>query len=114
MAEPLLNRVRAEIRARLRELEPSVREYERVEAALGVLQDLGASRLADGGELGANATPPTPAARRPTGQRRARPDPAPRGANRASVLRVLGERPGVSVNELSGAAGVGKPVLYTL
>jgi DNA-binding IclR family transcriptional regulator len=30
------------------------------------------------------------------------------------VLRVLGERPGVSVAELSSAAGVAKPVLYNL
>jgi hypothetical protein len=34
---------------------------------------------------------------------------APRGANRAAVLRVLVERPGVSASELSGAAGVARP-----
>jgi DNA-binding IclR family transcriptional regulator len=30
------------------------------------------------------------------------------------VLRVLGDRPGVSVAELSSASGVAKPVLYAL
>jgi DNA-binding IclR family transcriptional regulator len=30
------------------------------------------------------------------------------------VLRVLGDRPGVSIAELSSASGVAKPVLYAL
>lgn len=39
---------------------------------------------------------------------------APRGANRAAVLRVLGERPGVSAAELAAATGIKKPVVYAL
>jgi hypothetical protein len=34
--------------------------------------------------------------------------------NREAVLRVLGERPGVSVNELSVVAGIGKAVLHSV
>ena len=37
MAEPLLQRIHAEIRARLREAEPAVREYTRLETALAAL-----------------------------------------------------------------------------
>src|SRR4051794_37746638 len=113
MAEPLLNRVQDEIRQRLRDLEPAVREYERVEAALAALRGVGASAR-DGREPAADTRAPTPSTRRSSGRRRARTERAPRGANRAAVLRVLGERPGVSVNELSADAGVGKPVLYNL
>jgi DNA invertase Pin-like site-specific DNA recombinase len=39
---------------------------------------------------------------------------APRGANRAAVLRVIGERPGVSARELATASGVGGGTLYAL
>ena len=48
---------------------------------------------------------------RAAGGRKAR---APRGANRAAVLAVVGERPGVAAAELSTASGVTKPVLYSL
>jgi hypothetical protein len=110
MAEPLLNRILAEIRARLRECEAAVREFERLEAALVVL----------GGDQAVPARASSPSdprsasrgrggsGRRSSGRR------APRGANRAAVLKVLADRPGVSATELSSASGVAKPVLYNL
>jgi MarR family len=57
--------------------------------------------------------PPLPPGTQPSTPRRSSVR-APRGANRAAVLRVLGDRPGVSVAELSAASGVAKPVLYNL
>jgi hypothetical protein len=39
---------------------------------------------------------------------------AARGANREAVLRVIGERPGVSARELAAASGVTGGTLYTL
>jgi IclR helix-turn-helix domain len=39
---------------------------------------------------------------------------APRGANRAAVLRVTGERPGVTAPELAAASGVTGGTLYSL
>ena len=39
---------------------------------------------------------------------------APRGANRAAVLRVIGERPGVTARELAAASQVTGGTLYTL
>lgn len=113
MAELLLDRVRTEIRARLAESEAAVREYERLQAALTALG--GALPIAAMTALD-DARPPAsaPARRRQNRGARAGAARAPRGANRAAVLRVAGERPGVSVAELSSAAGVGKSVLYNL
>ncbi len=61
------------------------------------------------------ASKPSAPRRRGSGSaRRSNGGRAPRGANRAAVLRVLADRPGVSVAELSSAAAVAKPVLYNL
>ena len=94
MAELLLDRIHKQIRERARELEPLAREYERLEAALTAL----------GGPLGSRSTKPTRAPTRAAVAKRRPQTPAragrttakraPRGANRAAVLGVLGERPG--------------------
>jgi hypothetical protein len=116
MAKSVLDRVRAEIRDRLNESRAAVEEYERLQAAEAALRGV-APESGDTGSNGARATrKDKPRARRAvkaaTGSSAgAR---APRGANRAAVLRVLEERPGVSVAELSSAAGVARPVLYNL
>jgi hypothetical protein len=95
-------------------LESAVREAERLEAAIAALDGLAV------GDSAARASAPAPAAparrRRPSTARRGGGPAkrAPRGANRAAVLGVLGERPGVGASELSSAAGVARPVLYAL
>jgi uncharacterized membrane protein len=109
MAESLLDRVRGDIRARLKELEPSVKEYERLEPALAALRGVGDTSSANSPRVGAAKA---------TGKRRPRKAPsakrAPRGANRAAVLAIVAARPGVSVAELVTASGVSRPVLYNL
>jgi IclR helix-turn-helix domain len=96
MAE-ILDRIHAEIRERLAASRAAAEEYERLQAALAAL----------------GATP-EPAAK-PRRARRASAQPrAPRGANRAAVLRALEERPGASASELAAASGVGRTVLYGL
>jgi hypothetical protein len=108
----LLDRIHAEIRDRLRDSEAAVREYERLEAALAAL---GGVEPADGSGTARAASRPSASRRRGSGSaRRSSAARAPRGSNRAAVLRVLADRPGVSVAELSSAAGVAKPVLYNL
>jgi hypothetical protein len=92
MAE-ILDRIHAEIRERLAASRAAAQEYERLQAALAAL----------GGPAA-----PAPARRRPAQPR------APRGANRAAVLRALEERPGASASELAAAAGVNRTVLYGL
>jgi len=110
MAEQLLDRIHAQVRARVRELEPAVRESEQLEAALAALDGLAV--LGPVARASAPATAAPARRRQGTSPRRGRRPArrAPRGANRAAVLGVLGERPG----ELSSAAGVARPVLYAL
>jgi hypothetical protein len=128
----LLERVRAQTRERLQELRPAVDEYERLHAALAVLDGLTPRRrerspaapaispdrsgdARDGGSPA--ASPPGGSSRDGSsrgsrdGGRRAR---APRGANRAAVLEAVRERPGASAGELAAAAGISRPIVYTL
>src|SRR3954468_8879296 len=114
MAEPLLDRIHSQIRERVRELEPLAREYGRLDAALTALGGPVDSRSA---RPALTAKPAAMAKRRPkapAAARRTSPKRSPRGANRAAVLGVLGERPGVSASELAAATGVARPVLYAL
>src|SRR4051812_46017841 len=113
-----LREVQGEIRERLRALHPAVAEYERLEAGLAALDGVRApaSRVT-GATPPRAASAPAPessAASRRTSSRRRSATRAPRGANRAAVLRALGERPGVGVSELAAATGVKKPVLHGL
>ena len=108
MAKLLLDRIRAEIRARLRESEAAAREYERLEAALAALDALKRS----GSPRAAADSRPAATRRRAKRAAAGRKAPAPRGANQAAVLAVVGERPGVAVSELSTASGVSKSTLY--
>jgi sugar-specific transcriptional regulator TrmB len=114
MAEQLLDRIHAQVRARVRELEPAVRESEQLEAAVAALDGLAVPGAALRAPAPATAAPAQ--RRRASSARRGRGPAkrAPRGANRAAVLGALAELAGVSANELSGAAGVARPVLYTL
>jgi hypothetical protein len=113
MAQPLLDRIHTQLRARVRELEPAVSEYEQLRAADAALAGLAPGQPSDGS---AAATTPSasPPPRRPASRRRSTGTRASRGANRRAVLRALGERPGVSVAELASASGVGTTVLYGL
>jgi hypothetical protein len=116
MAESLLDQIHAQIRERIRALEPVAREYERVDAALTAL---GGSVDAD-----ARSARPTPVAKPAAAVKRHPKTPpsgnqaatkrAPRGANRAAVFSVLADRPGASASELATASGVGRTVLYGL
>jgi hypothetical protein len=112
MAEPLLDRIHSELRTRVRELEPAVAEYEQLQAADAALSGLALGRPSDGRSR-ATASPDTPTLR-PSRPRRTSAPRAPRGANRVAVLRVLEDRPGVSVAELASASGVARTVLYGL
>ena len=84
-----------EIERELAALEPLVREQERIQAALARLPSAGPAR---------------PAAK--AASSRARRTRAPRGANREAILRVVGERPGVSAAELSDVTKIARAVTY--
>lgn len=105
----LLDRVRAEIRERLDARREAVREYDRLQAALAALDSQPAGLSSRSGR------PPRPEG---SGRRQRRssgtPKRAPRGANREAVLRVVGDRPGITPSELAAASGVQKRSLYAL
>jgi DNA-binding transcriptional ArsR family regulator len=109
MSESVLERVHGEIRARMRELQPAAEEYVRLEAALGAIDGVGPQPVPKPARTASE--PRRARTPRADGQSAKR---APRGANRAAVLGVLAERPGVEIAELSAASGVSKPVLYNL
>ena len=104
----LLERIRDEIRDRMTVCEAAVAESRTLEAMLAALDGLW--RVPPTASTSV-AAPASTAAAKPRSRRASRRSDrssarAPRGANRAVVLRVLGERPGVSVSELSVASGV--------
>jgi hypothetical protein len=140
----LLDRIEKEIRERLAATRAAVLEHERLQAALQALTETGeeaaravkgrVSRRSTGGGAPRSASQPsvqrvaspaettaepvpTAAPRaRSAGQRKtpaARPR-APRGANREAVLKVVGERPGVTSAELAAASGVPRGTLASL
>ena len=115
MTELLLPRLKQEIEARLAELRPLIAEIEQLEAAKAAL-------LARDEAPTAPATRPKPARRaRPAGRaRRSRAAAeqgdggrAPRGANRDAILKVVEERPGVSVAEIASVTKIAKPTVAT-
>jgi hypothetical protein len=102
------------IRARLKELAPSVAEYERLQAAYAALD--GAS--GESGE-GRNAGARTAAGKRGgSGRRRAGTarrragGRAERGQNKAAVFGVIEQRPEVTVAEVASVTGIAKPLIY--
>jgi IclR helix-turn-helix domain len=79
-------------------VEPLVRERERLEAALSMAPFATSVRPA------AKAAP----ARKP----RATTTRAPRGANREAILKLVGERPGVSAAEIADVTKITRAVTY--
>jgi hypothetical protein len=111
MADLLEETVRG-IRARLEELAPVVAEYERLQAAYDALDGAG-GRLDERPAAGdaASGRRRGGARRGGTASRRAAPR-AKRGQNKAAVLGVIAERPGVTVSEIAQVTGIAKPLVY--
>lgn len=105
----LLDRITAEIQDRLDASRSAVAEYERLEAARRALDGTDASVSGRRRRLENFAPRQQRAARRAPARKRAR-----RGANREAVLRVVGERPGLTTAELAAASGVDRNTLYAL
>jgi len=97
----LLDSIRGQLRARLDELRPLVREYQRLQDAERALGDgpaisprrAGGSNRGRGGGAGA-------------GSRRRSSLAADREANRQQILELVRERPGITRAELKDAAGL--------
>jgi hypothetical protein len=100
------------IRGRLKDLAPTVAEYERLEAAYAALgaasTDSGDGRPA--GAVGLGRTGIRQGARRAASPRTG--PRAKRGQNKAAVFGVIAERPGVTVTEIAQVTGIAKPLIY--
>jgi len=102
----LLDSIRAELRARLDELRPVVREYGRLQEAETALGDGPPThgRRAGPSKRGGSQARRGGAGR--AGGRRSSSSSAGRAANRERVLALVRERPGVTRAELRDAAGL--------
>jgi DNA-binding transcriptional ArsR family regulator len=101
MAEDLLDRIRRELRERLERSRAAYEESRRLEAALAAL-GTGARPSGPRRRSAASSEPRSPR------RRRARP-----GANRAAILAVVRERPGVSAGEIAQATGLARSTVST-
>ena len=97
--------LRRDLEGRLKEVErqldayqPLLREREQLQEALAKPPFSGAAKPAA-----------RPATKAPAGKSRTR---APRGANREAILRVVGERPGVSATEIADVTKISRAVTY--
>jgi hypothetical protein len=130
VATDRVQEIQREIQSRLRELEPSVAEYERLTAASAALRELppatddGAaakpSRRGPGRPPGKRGSIPTPSPAatpesRPKRRRRRRGKRAPRGANREAILQMLQTSSSeASVSDIVNATGVNRVTAYNI
>jgi hypothetical protein len=95
----LLDSIRAELRTRLEELRPLVREYERLQEAEAALADGSPVSGKRGGSQARRGAQRAPSRRRSSSS-------AEREDNREKVLTLVRERPGITKAELKAAAGL--------
>lgn len=105
----LVAQIQRDIEKRLKELRPLIDEKEQLEAVLAALN----------GEHAGNGTASAPRsrarsvapARAPYAAGKSR--RAPRGANREAILKIVGERPGISAAEVAEITNIAKPTVHT-
>jgi hypothetical protein len=108
----LVGQIQRDIERRLKELQPLLEEKEQLEAVLAAL-------TRDPGVNGSATAPARPRARASSrsssrapyaGGKRRR---APRGANREAILKIVGERPGITAAEVAELTRIAKPTVHT-
>lgn len=92
----ILSDVERQVRERLKELEPLVKEAEQLRRVLASFEDARSGVTRRGPRTG----------------RRGRPAGSATGSRAAEALRLVGERPGITVSELADAMGIGTTYLY--
>jgi hypothetical protein len=100
----LLDSIRRQLRTRLDELRPLIREYQRLQDAERALGD-GPPRSAKRAARPKQAEPPRTGSAR-TASRRRPSAPAAREANRQKILDLVRQRPGITRAELKDAASL--------
>lgn len=104
----LVGQIQRDIEKRLQELRPLLEEKERLEAVLAALTNGHGTPVA--APARSRAASPA-AARAPYAAGKGR--RAPRGANREAILKVVGERPGISAAEVAAVTRIAKPTVHT-
>ncbi|ADB49263.1 winged helix-turn-helix domain-containing protein [Conexibacter woesei] len=108
----LVGQIQRDIEKRLRELRPLIEEKEQLEAVLAALSG---DHTGNGSSSASAARPraraAASAARAPYAGGKSR--RAPRGANREAILKVVGERPGISASEVAEITNIAKPTVHT-
>ena len=105
----LVGQIQRDIEKRLQELRPLLEEKERLEAVLAALTNgHGAPAAAPARRRAASSGA---AARAPYAAGKGR--RAPRGANREAILKLVGERPGISAAEVAAVTRIAKPTVHT-
>lgn len=99
----LLDSIQRDLRKRLDELRPLVREYERLQAAAQALGDRSANTPPRAARSPREAASQT---RRPAKRKAAAGTRTSRAANREKVVALIGEWPGVTKTELKDATGL--------
>lgn len=105
----LVSQIQRDIEQRLKELRPLIEEKDQLEAVLAALN----------GEVVPRAAASAPRARaRASSSERApyaggKSRRAPRGANREAILKLVGERPGISAAEVAEITNIAKPTVHT-
>ena len=105
--------LRRDLEGRLKEVErqldayqPLLHEREQLQEALAKPPFSGTAAARPAAKAKATAKAKAPAAARKTRTR------APRGANREAILRVVGDRPGVSATEIADVTKISRAVTY--
>jgi hypothetical protein len=102
----LLDSIRAELRTRLQELRPLVREYERLQEAEAALADGSPPSAKRAGQPKRGGSQARRGGARRAGLRRHSSSSSEREVNRETVLALVRERPGITKAELMDAAGL--------
>ena len=101
-----LEEKKGEIKSRLTELKPLVDEYERLRAAHDALNGMEAASGAGGGRRGAGAKRPG------GGGSRGRGRPKGSGTRAKEALKIVKDRPGITIPEIAEAMSIKQNYLY--
>ena len=105
-----LDEKRKEIQARLKELRPLVDEYHRLEVAERALSGMDTGSGGGGGRASASTRRGRRGGSASNGGRRGRPRGT--GTRAQEALRLVTERPGITIPELAEAMGIKQNYLY--
>lgn len=106
----LVAQIQRDIEKRLKELRPLIEEKDQLEAVLAALSGESVANGAVASAPRARSRAATPARAPYAGGKSRR---APRGANREAILKIVGERPGISAAEVAEITNIAKPTVHT-